>query len=92
MKKYSLTEVHNNLSMLIHQMEEMRTPIELTRRGKAVAVLVPKHEYDDLTKATLSPWDTLMAFRKQEDIESLNLDTDIFNERKVLENEQQFNF
>jgi prevent-host-death family protein len=86
MQKYSMTERDNNLSTLIHMLEQTGTPVELSQRGKTVAILVPKWEYDNLTKPKLSPWETLMAFREEEEIESLDIDTEIFNERKAQEN------
>jgi len=92
MQKYSVTEIHNHLSTLIHQMEETGIPIELTQHDKTIAVLVPKREYDELTKVTLSPWEALMAFREQTELESLNIEPDIFNERKVQEYERKFDF
>ncbi len=86
MQNYSMTQGHKDLSTLIHQMEETGTPIELTQSGKPVAVLVPKSDYDELTKQNLSSWDSLMAFRKEVDIDSLNIDPEIFNERRAQEN------
>lgn len=86
MQKYLMTEQDKNLSMLIHLLEKTGTAVELAQRGESVAVLVPKREYDHLTKLKRSPWESLMVFRQEEDIESLDIDTDIFNERKTQDN------
>lgn len=86
MQKYLMTEQDKNLSMLIHLLEKTGTAVELSQRGESVAVLVPKREYDHLTKLKRSPWESLMVFRQEEGIESLDIDTDIFNERKTQDN------
>jgi len=83
MQKYSMTEINDNLSAIILMMEKTGRRVELTQSGKTVAILLSKHEYDNLTKANISPWDALMAFREKEKIESLNIDTEIFDERKA---------
>ena len=83
MQKYSMAEINNNLSTIIFMMEKTGKPVELTQAGETVAILLSKHEYDDLTKPKLLPWEALMTFREKEKIKSLNIDTDIFNERQV---------
>jgi len=84
MQKYSITETHKNLSTLIHLIEETGTQIGITRGDKTVAVLAPKNER--LKKSKLSPWEALMAFREEVEIESLDIDTEIFNERRAQDN------
>ena len=91
MQKYSITE-QNQLLMLIHQIEKNNAPIELTKSGKSIAVLISKREYDDLTQPNLSVWETLMAFREQEELEQLNIDPEMFNERKRQEYGPKFDF
>jgi prevent-host-death family protein len=83
MQKYSMTEINNNLSAVMLMMEKTGTPVELTQSGKTIAILLSKDEYDELTKPKLSPWNALMAFREKENIESLNIDTTIFDERQA---------
>jgi len=83
MQKYSMTEINNNLSAVMLMMEKTGTPVELTQSGKTIAILLSKDEYDELTKPKLSPWNALMAFREKEKIESLNIDTTIFDERQA---------
>ncbi|MEK8019136.1 MAG: type II toxin-antitoxin system prevent-host-death family antitoxin [Candidatus Parabeggiatoa sp.] len=83
MQKYSMTEINNNLSAVMLMMEKTGTPVELTQSGKTIAILLSKDEYDELTKPKLSPWDALMAFREKENIENLNIDTTIFDERQA---------
>lgn len=42
----SVAEAKNHLPSLIHEVEGSRTPLEITRRGKTVAVLVSAATYD----------------------------------------------
>ena len=79
MQNYPITETQNHLSALIHIIEKTGTPIGITEGDKTVAMLVPKTE--SLIKSKISPWEALMAFREKVDIENLDIDTAIFNER-----------
>lgn len=41
-----MAEAKDRLPALIHEAEESHAPVEITRRGKVVAVLVSSAEYD----------------------------------------------
>jgi antitoxin Phd len=47
MKRYSIAEARNNFTRLVHAAEEGAT-VELTRRGKPIAVLLALEEYERL--------------------------------------------
>lgn len=46
-KTFSISEAKDRLPRLVHE-AEAGAPVALTRRGKAVAVLISKAEYDRL--------------------------------------------
>ena len=46
---YSIAQAKNNLSGLVHEAEQGR-PVQLTRRGKPVAVLISTQQFDRLSK------------------------------------------
>jgi prevent-host-death family protein len=46
---YSIAAAKNNLSSLVHEVEQGR-PVRLTRRGKPVAVLMSTAQYERLSK------------------------------------------
>ncbi len=48
-KRYSIAEARDNFTGLVHEAESGDT-VELTRRGKPVAVLVAREEYQRLTE------------------------------------------
>ena len=72
---YSIAEAKNQLPALIRSVEQ-HGPIELTRRGKAVAVLLSMHEYERLQKPKVDFWEALLAFRQRIDAEGINIDPD----------------
>jgi prevent-host-death family protein len=46
-KKYSIAEARDNFTSVVHE-AEAGTTVELTRRGKPVAILVAREEYERL--------------------------------------------
>jgi prevent-host-death family protein len=61
-RKVSIAEARNHLTVLIHDVERGKK-IELTRRGKRVAVLVSCDEYDRLRATRPSLDQALRAWR-----------------------------
>ncbi len=62
-KQFSIAEAKNKLPSIIHGVEEGPS-IELTRRGKPVAVVMSKHEYEQLTRKKEGFWNALTKFRE----------------------------
>lgn len=70
-KQFSIAAAKNKLPSIIHDVEE-GTAVELTRRGKPVAVVMSKQAYEQLTRKKEGFWNALANFRKdmlQEDAE-----------------------
>ncbi len=61
-RKVSIAEARNHLTVLVHDVERGKN-VELTRRGKRVAVLVSYDEYDKLKKARPPLDQALRAWR-----------------------------
>jgi prevent-host-death family protein len=61
-RKVSIAEARNHLTVLIHDVERGKK-VELTRRGKRVAVLVSCDEYDRLRATRPSLDQALHAWR-----------------------------
>ena len=53
LKSYSIAEAKNRLPEIVHQAEH-ESPIQLTRRGKPVAVLLSQGEYERLQKGKIT--------------------------------------
>lgn len=77
MQQYSILEANHHLPTLIDKVERGES-IELTKQGKAVAVLLSEREYQRLMINRPSPWEALQTFRQAVNIEQLEIDTDIF--------------
>ena len=63
MKRVSVAEARNNLPALIHAAES--EPVEIVRRGKPVAVLVSREDYDRLPPRP-SFYEAVMTWRAKQ--------------------------
>src|SRR5688572_16147415 len=71
-KRTSIADARDRLASLVHDVEN-GAPVEITRRGRPVAVLVSYHEYQRLLGEGPSFWDALLAYRSATDVEDLQL-------------------
>jgi antitoxin Phd len=55
-KQYSIAEARDRLPALVHEVEE-NGPVELTRRGKPVAVVLSMQEYERLQPRRVGFWE-----------------------------------
>lgn len=67
-RRVSIAEAKDQLARLVHEVEE-GAPIEITRRGRPVAVLVAKGEYERLSLEAPSFLEALHAFRDEVELE-----------------------
>jgi prevent-host-death family protein len=74
-KKYSLTEARANFFRVVHEAEE-GTRVELTRRGKTVAVLTKVENSEGMPNKKLGFWAAYQKFRREHDLVELNIDPD----------------
>jgi antitoxin Phd len=76
-RSYSIAEARDNFASIVHDVERS-TAIELTRRGKPVAVLLSIEEYRRLTASKKNFWNALSRFRDGTDLQQLNIGPEIF--------------
>jgi prevent-host-death family protein len=76
-KQYSIAEARNHFTTLVHDLE-LEPAIELTRRGKPVAVLLSIQEYQRLSHERPTFWAALQAFHRTVNLSQLALEPDIF--------------
>ncbi len=76
-KQYSIADARHQLPAIVHDAER-GTPIELTRRGKPVAVLISIARWQRLSKGRPDFWKALQEFRRTHDLEALDAD-DVFS-------------
>lgn len=76
-KTVSIAEARHNLAALVHALDR-RSCIELTRRGKPVAVLLSIREYNRLRAASTDFWDAYTAFRKRVNLAQLTIEPKVW--------------
>ena len=75
-KIYSIAEARNHFTSIIRD-AETSPPIEITRHGETVAVILSWQEYLRLS-AKKDFWDSYNAFRKVFDLSELMIESDTF--------------
>lgn len=77
MHSYSLAEARNHLTAIVRRVEKSAA-VELTRRGKPVAVILSIEEYHRLAAPRASFASAFAQFRKTVDLAALNLGPQVF--------------
>lgn len=72
-KQYSVADARNQLAAIVHRVER-GSPVEITRRGTPVAVMLSLDEYRRLTTPRGDLVDAIAAFRATADLDALDLD------------------
>jgi len=72
-RQYSVAEARARLPQLLDDVER-GTSIQLTRRGKPVAFLVPVGEYQRLQFGKPDLWETIVDWRASTDMSDLDID------------------
>ena len=70
---YSIAEAKNRLGSVVHE-AEAGPAVELTRRGRPVAMVVSISEYRRLRQPRRTLWDAIEDFRGRYDMEALAID------------------
>ena len=71
-RRYSIAEARNNLPGIVHEVEKGES-IELTRRGKPVAVIVSIEEYQRLRPRKRDFVDVFEEWHRKTDFEALGI-------------------
>lgn len=74
-KTYSIAEARDHFTELVRTVEE-ETIIQLTRRGKLVAILLSPDEYERLQNKRAGFWHAYCEFRHRLEQQALDLDPD----------------
>jgi prevent-host-death family protein len=73
--KYSIAEARDNFAQVVHAVEQGNS-VEITRRGKSVAVVLSLAEYQRLTTRKVEFGEGLEAFRQKYQVQNLDIDPD----------------
>ncbi len=93
MKSYSIAEAKTHLGRLVHQ-AEVGPPVELTRRGRPVAMVVSiDNYYQRLATPRHDVWDAVQKLWKSHDMDALGIDPDeVFGRARDLSPGRDFSW
>jgi prevent-host-death family protein len=76
-KRYSIAQTRSNLPKLLHLVEHGE-PIEITRRGKPIAVVLGLSDYRRLTTTRQGFWKAYLAFVNEVEPQDREIEPDFF--------------
>jgi len=79
LKRYSIAEARDKFTALIRRVEQ-DTAVELTRRGKPVAMIVSIQHYQQLQAEKTGFWQAFEEFKARFDLEELDIQPEIFSD------------
>jgi antitoxin Phd len=71
-KQFSIAEAKNRLPTIVHSVENGPS-VELTRRGKPVAVILSIQEYERLSRKYTGFWSALSQYRRKVENEGIEI-------------------
>lgn len=79
---YSIAEARDQFAALVHQVEKNNEPIQVTRRGESVAVILSQNVYQQLLtqNSKLDTWQAYLAYMEQWQAEEIDIEGDIWAE------------
>ncbi len=75
--RYSIAEARDRLTQLVRDAEKGLS-VELTRRGKPVAILVSLGGYEKLQKQSMSFWEAFEQFENEVDLKAIGIEPGTF--------------
>ena len=78
LKQYSIAEARDRFTSLVRAVER-ESAIELTRRGKPVAIILSIQEYRRLSAHPAGFWEAYAAFRERVNLQELGIESDTFD-------------
>jgi len=74
---YSIVEARDRFAEIIHDLTRVGR-VEVTRRGRRVAVLLSAEEFDRLSNPRTQFWPAYLKFRKEYDLPNLGIEPEVF--------------
>jgi antitoxin Phd len=75
--KYSIADARNRFAEIVHALKHV-PQVEVTRRGRPVAVLISVEEFERLRAGGAGFWSAYSAYRDEHDLEALDIEPDLF--------------
>ena len=77
MPRYSIAEARNHFAEIVHDLQRV-SQIEVTRRGRPVAILVSVEEFERLRSGNVTFWSAYTAFRDEFDPAKEGIEPEVF--------------
>jgi antitoxin Phd len=77
LKQYSIAKARDNFTSLVRAVER-ESAVELTRRGKPVAIILSIQEYRRLSARPAGFWDAYSLFRERVNLQELGIEPETF--------------
>lgn len=90
-KQYSIAEARDHLPSIVHEVEEGEA-VELTRRGKTVAVLLSIPNYRRLKSGRTDFWTAYQNWRRSAEEEGIDIESEIFEGLRDKSPGREFNW
>ena len=90
-KQYSIAEARHDFAAIVHE-AETEGPIEFTRRGRPVAVLLALDDYKRLAQKDFDFRAAYEQFRASADFEALDIGPEIFDVREHTSGREEVAF
>jgi len=75
--RYSVAQARNRFAEIVHSLESQQR-VEVTRRGRTVAVMISIEAYEQMQAAQADFWDSYQAFRAAHDLTGLDIGPQTF--------------
>lgn len=83
LKQYPIAKARDQFTSLVRDVEQDAT-VELTRRGKPVAIIMSIKEYQRLQASRIGFWDAYTTFRDKVNLQQLDIQPELFKEWRDL--------
>ncbi len=75
--RYSVAQARNRFAEIVHSLES-QSRVEVTRRGRTVAVMISIEAYEQMQAGQAAFWDSYQAFRAVHDLAGLDIGPETF--------------
>ena len=79
MPRYSIAEARNHFAELVHDLKHI-SRVEVTRRGRPVAILLSVEEFEMLCAGNITFESAYEAFRNAHDLAKEKIESEIFDD------------
>ncbi|MBX7232883.1 MAG: type II toxin-antitoxin system Phd/YefM family antitoxin [Caldilineales bacterium] len=76
-RSYTIAQARNHFASIVHEAEE-DAPVEVTRRGQSVAVVLSMQTYRRLVTARTDFWEAYSSYRRRIDLAQMGIEPEVF--------------